>query len=100
MFKNIVKLGVIVASVALLGLTVVALTADEIMDMVDAEADALAMVTELLATGTEKVTRQQVASKAIRAKNQAVAKFVFQPEFQKALSEAGFAMDGEDITMG
>lgn len=42
MFKNIVKLGVIVASVALLGLTVVALTADEIMDMVDAEADALA----------------------------------------------------------
>lgn len=42
MFKNIVKLGVIVVSVALLGLTAVALTADEIMDMVDAEADALA----------------------------------------------------------
>jgi len=42
MFKNIVKLGVIVVSVALLGLTAAALTADEIMDMVDAEADALA----------------------------------------------------------
>ncbi|MCK4356966.1 outer membrane lipoprotein-sorting protein [Candidatus Bipolaricaulota bacterium] len=42
MFKNIVKLGMTLISVALLGLTVVALTADEIMDMVDAEADALA----------------------------------------------------------
>ncbi len=42
MFKNIVKLGVIVVSVALLGLTAAALTADKIMDMVDAEADALA----------------------------------------------------------
>lgn len=42
MFKNIAVLGMTLLSVALLGLTVVALTADEIMDMVDAEADALA----------------------------------------------------------
>ncbi len=42
MFKNIARLGVIVVSVALLGLTATALTADEIMDLVDAEADALA----------------------------------------------------------
>ncbi|MFC2079231.1 outer membrane lipoprotein-sorting protein [Candidatus Bipolaricaulota bacterium] len=42
MFKNIAKLGIALFSVALLGITAVALTADEIMDMVDAEADALA----------------------------------------------------------
>ncbi|MFC2108872.1 outer membrane lipoprotein-sorting protein [Candidatus Bipolaricaulota bacterium] len=42
MFKSIAVLGMTLLSVALLGLTVVALTADEIMDMVDAEADALA----------------------------------------------------------
>lgn len=42
MFKNIVKLGMTLVSVALLGLTAVALTADEIMDMVDVEAAALA----------------------------------------------------------
>ena len=42
MFKNIVKLGVIFISVALLGLSAVALTADEIMNMVDVEADVLA----------------------------------------------------------
>lgn len=42
MLKNIARLGITLLSVVLLGLTVVALTADEIMDMVDAEADALA----------------------------------------------------------
>ncbi|MEA1870871.1 MAG: outer membrane lipoprotein-sorting protein [Candidatus Bipolaricaulota bacterium] len=42
MLKNIVRLGITLVSVALLGLTAVALTADEIMDMVDTEADALA----------------------------------------------------------
>jgi len=42
MFKNIAKLGMTLLSVALLGLTAAALTADEIMDMVDAEADAQA----------------------------------------------------------
>lgn len=42
MFKNILKLGMTLFSVALLGLTAAALTADEIMDMVDAESDALA----------------------------------------------------------
>ncbi len=42
MFRNIVRLGMTLVSVAMLGLTAAALTADEIMDMVDAEADALA----------------------------------------------------------
>ena len=42
MIKNIVRLGMTLVSVALLGLTVAALTADEIMNMVDAEADAQA----------------------------------------------------------
>lgn len=42
MFKNMMKLGMTLFGVALIGLAAVALTADEIMDMVDAEADALA----------------------------------------------------------
>ena len=41
MLKKLAQFGITLFSVALLGLTVVALTADEIMDMVDAEADAL-----------------------------------------------------------
>ena len=65
----------------------------------DAEADALAMVTEMLADA-DKVTRQQVATKAIRSKNQPVAKLVFSPKFADVLTEAGFSLDGEDITMG
>ena len=40
MLKNIAITGMALVSVALLGLTTAALTADEIMDMVDAEADA------------------------------------------------------------
>jgi len=68
-------------------------------DAGDAEADALAMVTEMLAD-TDKVTRQQVAAKAIRSKNQAVAKLVFNPKFAEVLVGAGFSLDGEDITMG
>ena len=42
MLKNIAITGMALVSVALLGLTTAALTADEIMDMVDAEADAQA----------------------------------------------------------
>ena len=42
MFKNIVKLGLTLVIVVLLGLTVVAQTADEILDMVEAKADLLA----------------------------------------------------------
>ena len=42
MLKNIAKLGMTLFSVALLGLTTMAFTADEIMDMMDTEADALA----------------------------------------------------------
>lgn len=42
MLKNIAKFGIILFSVAVLGIAVVALTADEIMDRVDAEADAQA----------------------------------------------------------
>jgi len=71
--------------------------ADE--DAGDAEADALAMVTEMLADA-DKVTRQQVAAKAIRSKNQPVAKLVFSPKFAEVLTGAGFALDGEDISAG
>ena len=70
-------------------------------DAGDAAADAIAIVTELVANAEEgKVTRQQVAAKAIRAKNSAVAQLVFKPEFQTALTEAGFSIDGENISMG
>ena len=68
-------------------------------DAGDAEADALTMVTEMLADA-DKVTRQQVATKAIRSKNQPVAKLVFSAKFAEVLTEAGFALDGEEITAG
>jgi hypothetical protein len=68
-------------------------------DAGDAESDALAMVTEMLADA-DKVTRQQVATKAIRSKNQPVAKLVFSPKFADALAGAGFSLDGEEISMG
>ncbi len=68
-------------------------------DAGDAEADALAMVTEMLADA-DKVTRQQVATKAIRSKNRPVAKLVFSPKFAEVLTENGFTLDGEDISMG
>jgi len=68
-------------------------------DAGDAEADALTMVTEMLADA-DKVTRQQVATKAIRSKNQPVAKLVFSPKFAEVLTGAGFSLDGEEITAG
>ncbi len=68
-------------------------------DTGDAEADALAMVTEMLAEA-DKVTRQQVATKAIRSKNQPVAKLVFSPRFADVLKENGFSLNGEEITAG
>jgi len=68
-------------------------------DAGDAEADALAMITEMLADADE-VTRQQVATKAIRSKNQSVAKLVFSPKFAEVLAGAGFSLDGEKITAG
>lgn len=68
-------------------------------DAGNAEADALAMVVEMLSTA-DKVTRQQVATKAIRSKNQAVAKLVFTPKFAEVLTGAGFSLDGENITAG
>ena len=71
-------------------------------DAGDAAADAIAIVTELVSNAEEgkPVTRQQVAAKAIRSKKPAVAKLVFQPGFATALTEAGFSIDGENITMG
>jgi len=68
-------------------------------DAGDAEADALAMVTEMLADA-DKVTRQQVATKAIRSKNQPVAKLVFSPKFAEVLTGSGFSLDGEEISAG
>jgi len=68
-------------------------------DAGDAEADALTMVTEMLAD-VDKVTRQQVATKAIRSKNQPVAKLVFSPKFAEVLTGAGFSLDGDEISAG
>ena len=68
-------------------------------DAGDAEADALAMVTEMLADA-DKVTRQQLATKAIKTKNQPVAKLVFSAKFAEVLTGAGFALEGEEITAG
>jgi len=65
----------------------------------DAESAALAMVTEMLADN-DKVTRQQVATKAIRSKNQQVAKLVFSPRFNKVLEDAGLVLEGEEISAG
>ncbi len=63
----------------------------------DSSADALAVVAGLLESA-ESVTRQQVATKAIRDKKQAVAKYVYTPEFQAALLGGGYSIDGENIT--
>ena len=76
-----------------------AATPAETEDAGNAEADALALVTGMLAE-SDKVTRQQVATKAIRSKNQPVAKLVFSPKFAEVLTGAGFVLDGEEITAG
>ena len=68
-------------------------------DTGDSTVEAIALVTEML-VDAEKVTRQLIAARAIRAKNQAVAGIVFKPAFQAALTEAGFTIDGENISMG
>jgi hypothetical protein len=68
-------------------------------DAGNADADALAMVTEMLADA-DKVTRQQVATKAIHSKNQPVAKLVFSPKFAEVLTANGFVLDGEDVSVG
>ena len=62
----------------------------------DASAAALAMVAASLES-SESVTRQQLATRAIREKQQAVAKFVFTDEFQAALLGGGYSIDGETI---
>jgi len=76
-----------------------ATTAPTEEDTGDAEADALTMITEMLADA-DMVTRQQVATKAIRGKNQPVAKLVFGQKFADVLTGAGFSLDGEEITAG
>lgn len=63
----------------------------------DAAADALAIVTAML-EDSDSVTRQQVATKAIRDKRPDLAKVVFQPEFEATLLANGMSLDGEDIT--
>ncbi len=63
----------------------------------DASAETLAIVAALVEKGG-KVTRQNVATQAIRSKKPAVAKFVFTPEFQAALMGNGYSLDGEEIT--
>jgi len=66
----------------------------------DATDDAMALVAELSTKADgAPVKRQQVATAAIRAKKQAVAAFVFKPEFKAALEANGYALDGEEITL-
>ena len=66
----------------------------------DVAADAVAIVTELLATGGD-VTRQKVAAQAIRGKKPAVASMVFKQAdaFKEALAGIGATLEGENITM-
>ena len=63
----------------------------------DVVAEAVAIATALL-EDSDSVTRQQVATKAIRDKRPDLAKIVYQDEFQVALLADGFSLDGEDIT--
>ncbi len=63
----------------------------------DASADAVTLVTKLL-EDADAVTRQAVATAAIKGKQKAVAKLVFTDEFEVALMANGMSLDGEDIT--
>ena len=66
-------------------------------DSADAAGDAAAIATAML-EDSDSVTRQQVATKAIRDKRPGLAKVVFQPEFEAMLLANGMSLDGEDIT--
>ena len=63
----------------------------------DAVAEAIAITTAML-EDSDSVTRQQVATKAIRDKRPDLAKVVFQDEFQVALLTSGMSIEGEEIT--
>ena len=65
----------------------------------DTADETIAMVAMMLESA-ESITRQQLATKAIREKKQEVAKFVFTPEFQVALLQNGYTIDGEEIKAG
>lgn len=60
-------------------------------------ADAIAIVSELLADA-ESVTKQEVATKAVRSKKNAVAQFVFKKEFGDVLLANGYLIDGDTIS--
>lgn len=59
---------------------------------------AVDLVLELLAE-KDSVTRQQVATAAIRAKKPAVGKVVFTADFAAAIEDAGCVVDGETISL-
>ena len=63
----------------------------------DPTEDALAIVADVL-KDSDSATRQAIATRAIRAKKPAVAKFVFTDEFQVALLSGGYTLDGDNIT--
>ena len=63
----------------------------------DVVAEAVAVVAAML-EDSDSVTRQQVATKAIRDKRPDLAKVVYQDEFQVALLADGMSLDGEEIT--
>jgi len=60
--------------------------------------DAVEIALNLLSE-KDSVTRQQVATAAIRAKKPASGKAVFTPEFAAAIEEAGCVLDGETISL-
>lgn len=72
-------------------------------DSEEVMAQAVAAAVEMLAEeGTDKVTRQQVATKAMRDKNQPVANAMFKSwgDVQIAMMAAGLSVDGDEITQG
>jgi len=62
----------------------------------DASQAALDMVAQAL-TKADSVTRQQLATKAIRDKKDAVAQYIFTPDFKASLL-ANYNVDGEKIS--
>lgn len=67
----------------------------------DVAADAVALATELVAgSDNGTVTRQQVATAAVKGKKNAVAKLVFTAGFADALTEGGLTVNGEEISIG
>jgi hypothetical protein len=64
----------------------------------DLSADAVAIVASVIKGDVESATRQRIATEAIRAKKNPVAKYVYTDDFAAALIPAGYVLDGETIS--